>query len=258
MKLNIKSWHFASIVLLALVFFNACGEQAILENISPATGARIKFIHAVPGGAPSVVVYADGKKFTGANNTLTNGPDSIVYGGVFPATDFATLPGGTVKFTAKLPLGVNPRDTTIATIDAPLENDKYYLLVAGDTLPSPKFTVIPEQRGVIKNDKKTYLRVVNTVSATPATGYDVYFRRAGVSTLINTLKGGQYTDYIEYDPTPSGNDSLYVRNAGATTNLVALSMGALGANRNFAVVLRGIGVNSTGNRAITNSTFRVN
>jgi Domain of unknown function (DUF4397) len=258
MKSNIKLRHFSSIILFALVFLNACGEKAILENISPAIGARVKFIHAVPGGAPAVVIYADGKKFSGANTTLANGPDSIVYGAVFPATDFSTLPGGTVKFTAKLPLGVNPRDTTIATIDAPLENDKYYLLIAGDTLPSPKFTIVPEQRGVIKNDKKTYIKLVNTVSATPSTGYDVYFRRAGVSTLINTLKGGQYTEYIEYDPNPSGNDSLYVRTAGGTTNLVALSVGPLGANRNFAVVLRGIGVNSTGNRAITSSVFRIN
>ncbi len=258
MKFNIKTLAISGFVLFCFTLFNACGDEATLENISPADGARVKFIHAVPGGAPAVVIYANGKKFTAVNNTVANGPDSITYGNIFPATDFATVTPGTIKFLAKLPLGVNPRDTTIATSDLTLENGKYYLLVAGDTLPSPKFTLVPEMRGVIKNDKKMYLRVVNTISATPAAGYDVYARRGGVSTLIGTIKSGQVTDYVEYDPLLTGNDSIYVRAAGATTNLTALNLGALGANRNYTAVLRGIGVNSTGTRVISSTTYRVN
>ncbi len=258
MKLNIKTLAISSFVLLCLAFFNACGDKAILENISPADGARVKFIHAIPGGAPALVIYVNGKKFTGVNTTVKNGPDSITYSNVYPSTDFAIVTPGAAKFTAKIPLGINPRDTTLATSDVTLENGKYYLLIAGDTLPTPKFTLVPDLRGVIKNDKKMYLRVVNTISATPTTGYDVYARRAGVSTLIGTIKGGQVTDYAEYDPIPTGNDSLYVRAAGGTTNLVALSLGALGANRNYTAVLRGIGVNSTGTRAISSTTYRTN
>ncbi len=260
MKFNIKNSGIAVIVLMSLVFFNACGDKAILGdgNLGPADGARVKFIHAVPGGAPAVIVYANGKKFTAVNNPVAYGSDSIVYGGLFPTTDFALVTPGTVKFTAKLSLKDNPRDTTIASSDLNLENGKYYLLVAGDTLPTPKFTLVPDFRGVIKNDRKMYLRVVNTVSATPSTGYDVYARRGGVSTLIATMKGGEVTDYIEYDPLVSGNDSMYVRAAGGTTNLAALTLGALGANRNYTAVLRGIGVNSTGTRVLSSSTYRGN
>ena len=257
MKFNIKAFFISHILLVFLVFFNACGEKATLENISIAEGARVKFIHAVPS-APAVVVYANGKKFTAVNNTVAYGSDSIVYGGIYPATDFATLDQGTIKFTAKLPLSANPRDTTIATLDAPLENGKFYLLIAGDTLPSPKFTIVPEQRGVIKNDKKMYVRIVNAISATPATGYEVLIRRAGVSTLVATMKGGEVTPFGEYDPLISGNDSLYVRAVGSTTNISAVSLGALGANRNYTAVLRGIGVNTTGTRVITSTTYRVN
>lgn len=258
MKFNIKTGSITSIVFVCLAFIYACGTKATLENIVPADGARVKFIHAVPGGAPALVVYANGTKFTAVNNTIAYGSDSITYGNVYPSTDFAIVGAGTVKFSAKVPLSVNKSDTTIATIDAPLENGKYYLLVAGDTLPTPKFTLVPDQRGVIKNDKKMYLRVVNTISATPATGYDVYARRAGVSTLIGTMKGGEVTNYAEYEPLPSGNDSIYVRLAGATTNLTALSLGALGANRNYTVVLRGVGINSTGTRVISSTTYRTN
>ena len=260
MKFNIKNWGIAVIVLVSLVFFNACGDKAILGdgNIVPADGARVKFIHAVPGGAPAVIVYANGKKITGVNNAVAYGADSIVYGGLFPTTDYALLTPGAVKFTAKLSLKDNPRDTTIASSDLNLENGKYYLLVAGDTLPTPKFILVPELRGVIKSDKKMYLRVVNTISATPATGYDVYARRGGVSTLMATMKGGDATDYIEYDPLTTGSDSLYIRAAGGTTNLAALGLGALGANRNYTFVLRGIGVNSTGTRAISGTVYRGN
>ena len=260
MKFNIKNWGIAWIVLVSLVFFNACGDKAILGdgNISPANGARVKFIHAVPGGAPAFIVYANGKKFTAVNNTIAYGSDSITYGNIFPATDYALLTPGAVKFTAKLSLKDNPRDTTIASSDLNLENGKYYLLIAGDTLPTPKFTLVPEFRGVIKNDKKMYLRVVNTISATPATGYDIYVRRAGIPTLVTNLKGGDATDFGEYDALTSGSDSLYVRSAGATTNLVTFGITGLGANRNYTFVLRGIGVNSTGTRAITGSLYRGN
>lgn len=260
MKFNIKNWGIAVIVLVSLVFFNACGDKAILGDgkLVSADGARVKFIHAVPGGAPALIVYANGKKMTAVNNAVAYGSDSIVYGGLFPTTDFALVTPGTVKFTAKLSLRDNPRDTTIASSDFNLENGKYYLLVAGDTLPTPKFTLVPEFRGVIKNDRKMYLRVVNTVSATPTDGYDVYARRGGVSTLMGTLKGGQVTDYIEYDPLISGNDSVYVRAAGGTTNLAALVVGALGANRNYTFVLRGIGVNTIGTRVINGTFYRGN
>ncbi len=257
MKFNIKTFSIASIALVCLAFFYACGTEATLDIISPSDGARVKFIHAIPGGASALVIYANGKKFTAVNNTVAYGSDSITYGNVFPASDFATLTPGAVKFLAKVPLSVNPRDTTLASSDVTLESGKYYLLVAGDTLPTPKFTLVPELRGVIKNDKKMYLRVVNTISATPA-GVEVYARRAGVSTLISTLKDGQVTDFVEYDPLPSGNDSLYVKIAGATTNLAALSLGALGANRNYTAVLRGVGVNSTGTRVISSTTYRSN
>ena len=260
MKFNIKNWGIAVIVLVSLVFFNACGDSAVLGdgNLGPADGARVKFIHAVPGGAPGVIVYANGKKFTAVNNAVAYGSDSIAYGGVFPSTDFALVTPGTVKFTAKLSLRDNPRDTTIASSDLNLENGKYYLLVAGDTLPTPKFTLVPEFRGVIKNDKKMYLRVVNTIAATPATGYDIYVRRAGVPTLVATVKGGEFTDFGEYDALTSGSDSLYVRGAGATTNVALFGITGLGANRSYTFVLRGIGVNSTGTRAINGTLYRGN
>ena len=92
--------RFLSIITLATSIFGlaACGEQAdSFQNILPATGSRLKFIHAAPDVA-GVDIYLNDKKFSGVNTTPPAAPNLLTYGNAFPLTaEYATYPAGATK-----------------------------------------------------------------------------------------------------------------------------------------------------------------
>lgn len=254
MKIHIKNLIYAVLVCSAFVSVNNCGPRATLETVAPVTeGARVKFLHAIQGGPP-LVVFANGKKFSAVLTTLTNGPDSIVYGGTFPITDYSVLPAGATNFELKTPASANPPAATILTSSVTLENGKYYTVIAADTLPNPRLVAITDDRSVIKSEKKSYIRFVNLLIGGATTGYEFILRRQGVSTTLSTLKYGEAGTVLEIDPYTVGsvNDSLFVRIPGATTNLTAISLtSTLSSNRLRTFVLRGkpssLGINTITN-----------
>ncbi len=241
MKLNIKSSYFAYLLLAALALGSGCGDEATLDGtIVPADGARVRFINAVTGGA-AYRVFANDKIFSASYNVARpNGPDSIANGSVYPANDYALWTAGTVNFKAKLPLSVNPRDTTIAQGSTTLENGKYYLAVAADTSPSTKFFFVPEDRSVAKNGTKTYFRCINAITGAPA-GFEFWLKRKKDGP-IGTVKFGEATTYLEFDPTGSATDTIAIRRPGSTTDYSVFSAGTtkLNANRITNIVIRGV------------------
>ena len=249
MNLNIKNLIYAALFSCGMVAVNSCGEEAMLTTIAPVTeGARVKFLHAYQAGPP-VVVFANGKKFSAVFNSIANGPDSIVYGGTFPINDYSVLPAGANNFELKTTAGA---DVTSSSI--PLENGKYYTVIVADTLPKPRLVTIIDDRSAIKSEKKTYLRFVNLLAGGSALGYDFILRRQGTSTPLASVKYGEAGSVVEIDPylVGSPNDSLFIRVAGATTNLTTVSYGTtLSSNRLRTIVLRGkpsaVGVNTITN-----------
>jgi hypothetical protein len=264
MKINIKNFIVALVACCAVVW-SACGDKATLDSvgISP-DGARVKFFHAlVPSTRRqdttrnAVVIFSADKKWSAVLNTFANGADSITYGGVFPTSDYAVLPAGTANLKVKLPASLNP-DTTLLAYTGSLEANSYYTLIAADTLPTPRFILVKDNRTVNKNVLKSYYRVVNAVSGAPATGYDIYLRRQSTSGPIATLKFGESSDYFEIDPnTSTTNDTLFARPQGSTTTayLTAnLLTSTFTANRIRTIIIRGVavpGINTSRTAAAT-------
>ena len=254
MNLNIKNFIYAGLFCSAVVAVNSCGTEATLDTIAPVTeGARVKFLHAYQAGPP-LVVFANGKKWSAVLNSIANGPDSIVYGGIFPLTDYSVLPAGANNFELKTTASANPASAVITSGSLTFENGKYYTVIVADTLPNPRLVTITDDRSAVKSDKKTYLRFVNLVTGGSATGYEFILRRQGASTTLSSLKYGEAGTVIEIDPylVGSPNDSIFVRVPGATTNFATINTTtSLSANRLRTFVLRGkpsaLGLNSITN-----------
>ena len=237
MNLNIKNLICAGLFCCAVVAVNSCGTEATLDTIAPVTeGAKVKFLHAYQAGPP-LVVFANGKKWSAVLNSIANGPDSIVYGGTFPITDYSVLPAGANNFELKTTTGAAVTNSSLT-----LENGKYYTVIAADTLPNPRLVTITDDRTAIKSEKKTYLRFVNLLTGGAAAGYEFVLRRQGASTTLSSLKYGEAGTVVEIDPYLVGtpNDSIFIRIAGATINTVVVNTGTtLSSNRLRTFVLRG-------------------
>jgi hypothetical protein len=226
--------------LFTVITINSCGEKATIDSVTPAEGARVKFLHAVQGGPP-VVVFANGKKWSARLNTIANGPDSLVYGDIYPSADYSVFAPGEANFELKTPASATPAAVSVLTGKASLENGKYYTVIAADTALKPRLVTIQDDRSAIKNSIKTYLRFVNLVAGAPT--YDIIYRRNGASTTMATLKYGDASSVVEFDPYPTGitvNDSIYIRAQGTTANIAFFSLGTgLTANRLRTYIIRG-------------------
>jgi hypothetical protein len=254
MKYNIKNLIFTCLAVIAI---SSCGDVANFDNtIGQAQGARVKFFHAVSGGSP-LTVTTNGQKWTSVLTTAKY-TDSIVYASTYPAIDYTVLPAGSTKFTAKLPLSVNAKDTVISELTTNLEDSKYYLLLAADTFPSPKLFMVPDIRDDKRNSNKTYFRFANFLVKAPTAGYDVILARQPSQPFAN-IKYGEASAYVEFEPTGAIADTVFLRVPGTTTNAYTFPLGAtkFAANRSAIFVLRGV-VGGTGTKVPTFSILTTN
>ncbi len=261
MKIEMNKIITAAIICATAIFINSCGDKITnFDGVTPITeGARVKFLHAFQGGPP-IVVFINGKKWSAILNSSANGPDSLVYGGTFPAIDYSVLPAGATNIELKSTASAVIPGAVLASTSVPLENGKYYTIIAADTAPTPRFVTITDDRSAIKSDTKTYLRFVNVLSGAPASGYEFILRRAGVSTLLGTVKYGEASAVNEIEavlPASVVNDSLFVRIPGSTTNFATINFTGststiLSPNRLRTYILRGK-VGASGLSVITNN-----
>lgn len=255
MKLKIKNLIKALTACGVMLFLNACGDEATLDLATPATGARIKFYHGVPAG-PAYTVLLNGQKWTSLLVTAKY-TDSITLGGVYPAVDYASVPAGSAKFTMRQPLSVDPTGATVAEGTFTVADGKYYMVVAGDTLPSPKLYLVPDDRYTFKDATQTSLRFINFLANTPASGYEFYLKRN--PSPFATLKYGESNAYAEFLPTGSLTDTVVTRIPGSATIIHSFPLGTskLTANRTYNFLLRGV-LGGTSTKAPTLSFFTSN
>ncbi len=255
MKSKIKNLIKALATCGVALFLNACGDKATLDLATPATGARVKFFNSVPGG-PAYTVLLNGQKWTSLLVTAKY-TDSVNVGGVFPVVDYASVPAGSAKFTMRQPLSADPAGTTVAEGTFPVVDGKYYLLIAGDTLPSPKLYLVPDERYVFKDATQTSLRFINFLVNTPTTGYEFYLKRN--ASPFATLKYGESSTYAEFLPTGTLTDTVFTRVPGSATIIHSFPLGTskLTANRTYNFLLRGV-VGGTLTKAPTLSFFTSN
>jgi hypothetical protein len=156
-----KNKRFLSILTLIIAFFVvvSCGDKSdSFQNITPASGARIKFIHAAPDVA-GIDIYVNDKKFTGVNTSPPAAPALITYGNAFPSTaEYATLPAGKAKVSVAIP----SLNITGITADLTVEDGKYYSVFA--TGISPTYTPLAlEDKLPAATGKTIFVRVINLV-----------------------------------------------------------------------------------------------
>jgi Domain of unknown function (DUF4397) len=255
MKSKIKNLLSAIAACCFILFLNACGEEETLDLATPATGARVKFYHGVPAG-PAYTVLLNDKKWSSLLVTAKY-TDSVTLGGVFPAIDYVSVPAGSAKFTMRQPLSADATGTTVAESTFNLEDGKYYMVVAGDTLPTPKLYLVPDARYTFKDAAQTGLRFINFLAKTPAAGYEFYLKRN--ATPFATLKYGESSTYAEFVPTGSLTDTVVTRVPGSATIVHSFSLGTskLTANRTYNFLLRGV-LGGTSTKAATLSFFASN
>ena len=125
MKISIKNLlSAAAIGSIVLFVASACGDKATFDAVTAADGARVKFLHAVQGGTP-VVVFANNKKWSARLNSVAYGPDSLVYGDVYPSIDYSVFTAGETTFDIKTTAAA-----AVVSSKVTLESGKYYTLIA--------------------------------------------------------------------------------------------------------------------------------
>ncbi len=243
----------ASIALLfSMTMLSACGDKAnFFSALTPVDGAGIKFFHAA-SDATGINIVVNDKQISGINTTPPNAPALLTYGSSFPTTsvtgEYAILPAGTANIKVVVPTTGGPDVTAIAAA-VPLESGKYYSVFA--------VGVAPTYGAVLLNDvfdlpdpKKAYLRFVNVIAASPATGYDVWVNGVNVAkNLVNTINSAPW---VAVDPLVYGGAavSVQLKVSGSTSATAALASGTLQpyAGRFYTTVLRGV-AGGTGTKA---------
>ena len=157
-----KNNRFLSIITLAFTFFmlNACGEkQDNFQIISPASGARVKFIHAAPD-VPGIDIYVNDKKFSGVNTTSGATPVLLTYGSAFPSVaEYATTPAGKTKVAVVIP---SLNNATGIAADLTVEDGKFYSVFATGIAPTYSPLVL-EDKLPVATGKNIFVRVINLV-----------------------------------------------------------------------------------------------
>ena len=146
---------YKSLVTISLgALMSACGnEHSVLQNISPATGARVRFIHAAVD-VTNVEISVNDKKFAGVITIPPAAAGTIAYGNGYPAlsstnAEYALTPAGstqvdvTVAATPTVPAAplfsgtVNVEDEKFYSVYAIGQAPAVTPLVINDVLPAP-------------------------------------------------------------------------------------------------------------------------
>ncbi|MDZ7898467.1 MAG: DUF4397 domain-containing protein [Arcicella sp.] len=245
-----------AIVSVGMLMF-ACGNEAnILQNISPATGAKVRFVHAAVD-VTNVEISVNDKKFAGVITIPPAPSGTIAYGAGYPVlsssnSEYALTPAGstkvdvTVAATATVPAAplfsgtVNVEDEKFYSIFAVGQAPAVTPLVINDVLPAP-------------SGNNFFIRLIN-VSPNATTAElllagnsiikDVPFRAGGETfisiPLADYTSGTRFTPYSIRISDGKGGTSTFT----STTNITNIFPG-----RVLTVFVRGL-VKGTGTKAV--------
>ena len=248
--------------ILAVALLNSCGDDhnfTPYANSAPENAANVKFIHTAVGasGTNFQVNYFMGSEKISSVGVLSGLPLGTSFGSVFPGSTYSVINSGEQPLSV-----VSPKiaaTTTVPEIAAVerfagklvTEKGKYYsnfLIGSVPNLMPVTFTTyqINDDLSVAADKTKTYIRFVNLISNTPATGYDLGIIKttsiAGITPVMTTeiqtykniiFKGGdeKFIAIEAQDPTDSRGYQIQLRVAGSATNNPTLTAPALVKNQ---------------------------
>ncbi len=203
---------------------SACtGDQSSqLAIVSPATGARVKFIHAIPGG-PGVNILVNSQQFSGVLTTPPTAPSLLNYGALFPVNDYAILAAGAAKVDVVTPASGTVAQGTVISSNVTVEANKFYSVFAVGSATSPE-AFVTEDNLSLTDTSRAYVRLVNLV-ANSTTGYDL-----GVGGTYASAPGNiaykQASNFVPIAPVPPGGTpvAVQIRATGTTANLAPATL----------------------------------
>jgi hypothetical protein len=224
-----KILSYVSIICFAAIIFIACKKDNSITfpvNANLSEKAKVQYYNASINSSRNYV-YVDGKPVNGA---------AITYAApLFPASayGFAVDPGmHYVVLRDTLTATTQPWVTYTQTFDA----GKHYTIFAYDTVNKAKYMIVPTNIEV-PADTTSRVRFAHlSHSHTPVPAVDVY----SVKRQANVWSNVSFATVTEFTPFASAlNDTLHIRQAGTTTNLVSLNGIFPTRQRSYTVVFRG-------------------
>jgi Domain of unknown function (DUF4397) len=161
---------FANISLSVLMF--ACGnEHSVLQNISPATGAKIRFVHAAVD-VTNVEIAVNDKKFAGVITIPPATAGTIAYGGGYPAlsstnAEYALTPAGSTKVDVTVAATATVPAAPLFSGTVNVEDEKFYSVYAIGQAPTVTPLVINDVLPA-SSGNNFFIRLIN-VSPNAAT-----------------------------------------------------------------------------------------
>jgi hypothetical protein len=226
-------------LLLASVLA-ACGTKEVQSLTGIEPHGRIRFFN-FGVNAPSVNFYADATKMTAISSSSgTESTNGIAYGGVGAAGAYETIDPGPHALTGKIAAATD-KDLAIATVNATIEDGKYYSYymsgIYNSTAKTVDAFVVPDDFTVQQDSTVTTVRFVNAISnANPMTLY-AKSTTTGAETPIGTEVA--YKGASAFVNLPSGAYDLSTRYTGSATNVLTRPAVSFVGRKVYTITARG-------------------
>lgn len=227
MKKTFISFLYAGLLTLGLLSCEKEFNKITNEVIDLSGRVSIKYANFTVNSS---------RNYLFVENNLISGTASA-YTNVYPsgAVSYMTFPAGNLNFLIKDTLPTTTQ-VPISLAGTALEPGSYYTLFTYDSLSNAKAKLVKD---IIELPEDTTARVrfANfAYSSAALPNIDIYSSRRATNVATN-LKVADVTTFIPY---ASGIlDTLYVRETGKTSNIVALNGFSATTKRSYTVVIRG-------------------
>jgi len=216
----------AALVLFALTLFTSCGDDhdfAPYAETVDATAGKVKFLHTAigPAGVNYTVNWFVNDTKTSATLVTSGLPTGTAYGSAFPTNYYTIIPSGNQTMKAEIPATATIPASTVLTGPIVIEAGKHYsTFLVGAAAPYSVYTVADDLS--VADPTKAYIRFLNVISNSPATGYDLSIKELNSNVVIFsgvTYLGGNKA-FIPITPVADNSSVAYeaqLRTIGTTT-----------------------------------------
>lgn len=244
----------AVLPVLGLVLVSSCGEE---HDFTPyatqasADAAYVKFIHGAVGASGTnfqINYFINSEKISSTGVTI-GFPTGTNFGSIYPISNYSSVKSGERALNA-----VSPKIAATATVPEiaaverfvgkiTTEKGKYYSNFLIGTLPYADPVTystyqINDDFSVVTDPTKAYIRLVNLITNTPATGYDLGLIKTtsidGLTPVVTkeiqtyrniVFKGGSeaFIPIEAQEPTDNRGYQIQLRFAGTATNNPSLA-----------------------------------
>jgi len=235
-----KNKHILSIItlLFAMLSLISCGEQQdLFQNILPATGARVKFVHAAPD-VPGIDIYVNDKKFSGVNTSPPAAPTLLTYGNSYPSTaEYASLAAGKAKVAVVIP----SLNVTGITADLTVEEGKYYSVFAAGIAPNYTPLVL-EDKLPAASGKTIFVRVINLIPNSTTADFTVNGNVIASGVAFKNTDNTFYSVPIDAFTSGTINVPFVVKVSGGLVpvTIAAVSQTLVIPGKVYTVIVRGV------------------